>query len=526
MSLLYRGVWCDARPELNDSIANQFQAWVTDKAVALEVPDEGTAKCQSDLGTIEVTVRRAITGSANAIQIEFIEQMTATGDRWTTRLTGIETDGTSQWVWVDLDLVATGASQRRRWQPPSLVLDLIKQGIDVRVDQVRITPGPHPINASGLVGLIRNSERSLPLVVFSQDCAGFTPMMARANATARRLAGAVQVVTLTNDQVAPFNDAIGDELAVSDGDARVYLPNLGPRGLHPDRHRSISRQQMGDDAIRSARIVAIMVGAAITARRPPAVYELVKRQLRLGRNRSDAEFLAHAEQELARLTRERDELKDDVSRLEEELFDTQADLEESVVNSAKLRNELQLIQIYREPPQLVAATIDLAITPSSITEALQNARQRLERVVLPDGIEHDLDELDAHTNSRSWGALTWAALRALHLYAEAEFDGNFKQWCIENGHQWAWPSNDKKLSMRESESVEQNRRLREQRLLPVSIDIDPSGVTLMWAHQKIAEGGGPLAPRVYFYDDTRGVTRNVHIGFVGPHRYMENTKSN
>jgi hypothetical protein len=48
----------------------------------------------------------------------------------------------------------------------------------------------------------------------------------------------------------------------------------------------------------------------------------------------------------------------------------------------------------------------------------------------------------------------------------------------------------------------------------------------MLAHLKIAEGGGPLAPRVYFHDDTRGPTGRVHIGFIGPHKYMENTRTN
>ena len=80
--------------------------------------------------------------------------------------------------------------------------------------------------------------------------------------------------------------------------------------------------------------------------------------------------------------------------------------------------------------------------------------------------------------------------------------------------------------MRESEQVETNERLRKQRVLPVATEVDASGRVLMWPHLKIAEGGGPLAPRVYFHDDTRGSTGKVHIGFVGPHRYMENTKTN
>lgn len=47
----------------------------------------------------------------------------------------------------------------------------------------------------------------------------------------------------------------------------------------------------------------------------------------------------------------------------------------------------------------------------------------------------------------------------------------------------------------------------------------------MLSHLKIAEGGGDLAPRIYFYDDTGGPTGKVHVGFVGPHYLMPNTKS-
>ncbi|WP_255491855.1 MULTISPECIES: hypothetical protein [unclassified Actinotalea] len=47
----------------------------------------------------------------------------------------------------------------------------------------------------------------------------------------------------------------------------------------------------------------------------------------------------------------------------------------------------------------------------------------------------------------------------------------------------------------------------------------------MESHLKISEGGGDIAPRVYFYDDTAGAIRKVHVGFVGPHYLVPNTRS-
>ena len=34
---------------------------------------------------------------------------------------------------------------------------------------------------------------------------------------------------------------------------------------------------------------------------------------------------------------------------------------------------------------------------------------------------------------------------------------------------------------------------------------------------------GTLAPRMYFFDDTSGVTKKVHIGGIDPHSRWENT---
>ncbi|MGD0409808.1 MAG: hypothetical protein ABSB34_12580 [Candidatus Limnocylindrales bacterium] len=42
----------------------------------------------------------------------------------------------------------------------------------------------------------------------------------------------------------------------------------------------------------------------------------------------------------------------------------------------------------------------------------------------------------------------------------------------------------------------------------------------------MAEGGGAQIPRIYFLDDTKGVTGKVHMGFFGPHRFVPNAGAN
>jgi hypothetical protein len=59
----------------------------------------------------------------------------------------------------------------------------------------------------------------------------------------------------------------------------------------------------------------------------------------------------------------------------------------------------------------------------------------------------------------------------------------------------------------------------------VSPEVDPAGRIHMVAHMKIQKGGGDNIPRLCFHDDTDGPTWHMHVGFIGPHRHVRNTKS-
>ena len=164
---------------------------------------------------------------------------------------------------------------------------------------------------------------------------------------------------------------------------------------------------------------------------------------------------------------------------------------------------------------------------SSISEAIEWAR------VLPNISIHvqapvEIDKLETPVNAGAWAKTLWRGLRALDAFASGlhSVPGGFFEWCRDSNSPWVWPESSKKLAMRESESVMKNTRLRSARLLPVDEAVDPSGRIEMVAHLKIAQGGGPLAPRVYFYDDTSGVTKKVHVGYIGPHSNMPNLSTN
>ncbi len=245
MTLLYRGIWRDDREDLLVSITEQFRTWLATKEIQIDLPDEGVVDGAYRTGEFEVIVRRAETDGTAATQIELSEERPGSGERWTTRLVAIAAPHGEQWVWVDLERVAENSSERPQWAAPRLVRDLIDSGTDPRADQVRLTTAARQIEATGLSGLIRNEERSIPLVVFSEDLTHGLPWTTKcADHVARTIAGAVQVMLLPQREVDAFKET-HKELAVWGGAARVYLPNVGPGGLRPERHRYISKIQMG-----------------------------------------------------------------------------------------------------------------------------------------------------------------------------------------------------------------------------------------------------------------------------------------
>lgn len=171
---------------------------------------------------------------------------------------------------------------------------------------------------------------------------------------------------------------------------------------------------------------------------------------------------------------------------------------------------------------------DLPEDVQDVSEAVLAARTYLaEWLEVPDGVERELDGIDSAPNAYAWGNSTLRGLRALAEYVKARrigFGGGFWEWC-ERGDPGAWPATTKKLAMRESESVANNSRWAKAREFPIDTRVSPDGLQYMESHLKISEGGGDLAPRVYFHDDTAGPTGKVHIGFVGPHYLVPNTKS-
>ncbi len=214
-----------------------------------------------------------------------------------------------------------------------------------------------------------------------------------------------------------------------------------------------------------------------------------------------------------------------IAELEAELLEA-----EQTVNGLRAKSE-----------SYAAALVDRSAVPDDLTDeiaeaeaqftiagVIEMARDRCERVALPEPALREIDTLDADEKAADWARELWKALRALNAYAEESefFQGGFWEWCEHsNSDHNLWPATPKKLAMKESDTVRNDSRLWRMRRFLVDSKVSPNGYQHMEAHLKIAEGGGQHIPRLYFHDDAKGRTGQIHIGFIGPHRLVQTSQT-
>lgn len=533
MSLLYRAIWTDDSENLQHVAGEHLVQWLRDaKRIEVdELPVELDGEMRYDrfddsaVGTFELTRRSAEKGTVRAVRFRLHEVRPAVGQQWTTTLTVLEGAQPGGTIWVDVERLSNDPFETVVFGAPVLVRNLIRGGRAPRVGHVRLEDGPRAIQGAPLAGLIRHADRRLPIVVFSHDPTGAEVTMRRANRAFERLAGVAQVYVLPPHEVDAFKEVIGEELAVWGGSARLYLPARDTSGLRPDRHRYVPGYRMihGDGA--ASDLFVRMLAATVPATPPPAEYDAVRREL-VGTSRPDAdlaELLEIADSDLAAKDAEIQRLRVALEQRDEEIFSLQDD---AAHLEAELNRKSRALADAFNTQQPGVAVDDLPTEVTTITEALKLV-SKLRGVVLHPEATRDVLKLESMVNAQAWAISIWRAFRALDGYAAKRegIAGGFWEWCQKTSEAWSWPATSKKLSMSESETVMNNARLRRARMLPISPDVGDGDFTEMFAHIKIAEGGGSMAPRIYFYDDTRGVTGKVHVGFVGPHEHMENTKT-
>jgi hypothetical protein len=561
MTLLYRAVWEDHDHLPMAVLDDEFHNWCQSKGIEdVDIPRRGRIETAHAI----VDVRRGDTESGRVLRAQLVERDERVGRRWTTTATAINA-GNFRGYWVDVEC-ESDRDERLPIAAPRLVRMIL-------AEEGRPHRGPLPIAAShwgvvsneavmDLLDLLQDPTRDLPLVVFSPDTrAGDNQELnieinsERAERAAETLAGLAYVSLLSPASLAQFNAAIPDGMRVYGGAVRAYLPGFGPDD-DIRRHRYWSLLTIRRHARRAGDLIAQHLAqfqhlievppewaivrplvtrpteeesaerrSALTAEFPNALLDVnVSNRQSDDMLRRIVELERERDQALDELQGETRTLRSRVDVLQGEHLDDAIALEDLADENRALRQNMNLLSTTNADADAERSEdIDDVHPPQQCADVVDLAMEHLGLVQIHPNAPRDVERLDASAKDRVWAQAAWQGLCALQRYAQEVSrgldTGGFYVWCDQSG-QWS----TSKLAMVESETVMNSDDLSRHRMLPVDTRIASEGRILMQAHLKVQPGGGPIIPRIYFHDDTRGETGKIHIGFFGPHDLVPNTK--
>ena len=575
--VVYRAMWNDDRPGVHELAARTFRDWARSihpqlgggNVTAPEGPlaliespkSEPPIEVGDGVGPSEarVNLRRetAAHGGVSETLLE-LDQLGPAGSSIV--VMRVLTNGSDSWIWVDVEVPGDRHGSVGGIRVQSLVCTLLDEaergGGRPRLGKELLRTsadwaGPRRDFMVPFADRIRDPARLLPYVVIAYDPLGSPARdVSVARVTAQQLAGLARVFVIPAQSLNAFQVVMGEELHVTPGEARLYLP-----GEHePHRHRTLAAEVVRSGFNETGRWFGRLLQTMLVEREPPDLYRRSRQLLGDRRERyepspdTDAaeraealeaeveavwDALYQARKERAAARAERDEQSDQLYGALEELEMAQQRVEQLQELLDESRDEVNTLNaiVDRKVGELVAAGDASAppITdpskrayhqPTSVRDAIALARENLRRVEIPARAEERIEELDSALESRTWARSVLDGLLALEAYAHsADEGGDFRDWCIRTKNPRKWPSSAKKLAMKESKEVMRQPELLKHRKFPVSTRVpgSKSGRLEMQAHLKLSNGS--LAPRLYFYDDTGkdGNTGKVHVGYIGPH---------
>ncbi|MGU3434352.1 hypothetical protein ACNHUS_15190 [Actinomycetes bacterium M1A6_2h] len=464
---------------------------------------------------------------SDAFEVTATDEAAADPTEWSTVIR-VVADDYGVHTLVELSMSSDDLARRVSVGRPKIVHDLLRA-----VDKPRLggsglltEPLKLPTDAIAILAdMLANPSRTLPIIVCAEPSGDDGGAWLRsAGKIAARSEGVAVVITLDQVAVSEFRNKFGS-LAIWDGGIRVYSPGVVTRYTEGWRHRYYLRSRLEESPRSTVDRIVYSVAQLSTRRRVPDIFRVFGGQSGLPSDALDgmipAKDLTEAREEWEF---ELEVARDEQSSLEKELTSANGHL-------ARLKAELigrGLADLLWGTQHEYAASIPDSVQYAS--EAVLAAQMYLaDWLVLPDSAVCELEDIDTAPEAYNWGNKTWRGLRALAAYAQDRAvgwdKGGFWEWCA-SGPLLGWPATSKKLSMTESEGVQTGGKFRGTRVFKVDPAVDSSGEITMLAHLKISEGGGNLAPRVYFYDDTSGATKKVHIGLVGPHYLVPNKSTN
>lgn len=520
MTVVFRTIWQDESSSVVDSTCSVFMEWLKNRkhTQSLEFRDSGT----TDHGKHHSVVNKA----EDAILARYQNGDGATGATWVTTLRAWQ-EGAASHYWVDLEVLLEDQYCLSAPAPPNLIRMLIEGGKNPTTYEHPLRTEPWEIQKGALSTFpdFLASARRLPLLVVSEPPEAVNYFWRqRAFDAANRLIGFCDVATIDESASSTLKE-MARGLAVWGGAARLYYPSVDLSGTDCYRHKVWPRGLFKDNERRLTNLVARRISYRSGRKAPPQDWEVWQDRL---------EF------ELPEIVTDHDACNRELRSRQLQLDEAKEWLAEAVRHQEHWKSSYnELMRAARErgvldelftatPPEPEADDDNLGLCDiEKLSDAVEWARMLYgKELSIPEGVLHGNRELSASISGNRWAYRTWQGLKALAYYARSatneDFNGGFYAWCLA-GSPHVWPASSKKLAMNESESVRNSHRLMEYRIFPVVPELNKECHCTMTAHLKISEGGGSNIPRVYFFDDTKGVTGKVHIGFIGPHRLVPNT---
>ena len=559
MTLVYRAIWTDAEHHAVRVLDDEFRAWCQSKGIEPEdLPVRGTAVFDGK----RVDVRRGDAEFGQVLRVSLSEDAEA-GRVWTTTATAFYRPDLGGTYWVDLDCETT-PEDRIPLAAPRLVRQILEEPGDPVRGTVPLSVEPIPAvgveAGAGVAAIVLDPERDMPIAVFSPDAQVSVGVNhERASLAARTLAGIASVYVLSPDACTEFNGHLSEGFRVYGGAVRLYQPGVDlADGANALQHRFFPVYSFDRSPRRAGQLMAARLASTQQWPDPPLQWEAMRslvmrpseaeiaqrvseiaRERNVNADDSDAlraeinelrELLVVADSqrdEIQReLTADRDRYRQRVADLEGEHLDDVAELVDRDRFNAALQRTIREMTLHVSGDETAGPDEEVDPAPGDLTPstAVRLARERLPFLEIHPDAEQHVDELDEALKASTWGYTTWQGLKALNTFAQAVAAGsdeaNFRIWCTRTGG-----FSHHKVAYSESTTVKSGG-LGEHRVLPISPEVDASGRMQMLWHLKIQEGGGKNIPRLYFHDDTRGVTGKIHVGFYGPHYLMPNTKTN
>lgn len=489
---------------------------------AFELPEDGVVNVP-ELG-LEIACQKGRDQECEVRRISAYEGARDDDAQVKTTVTAIRSDGQS-WVWIDLERW-TAVHVLENWlpAPPRLLVSILD---DENAYRGKTPLGSSPVLLSGNEGTqaaerIVDEDREVPIVVVSYNRGeddGLGAAQARGRALAARLAGVAPVLVLREGAVSAFSkrmlELVGPGMDVHTGAVRTYLPGVRGEGDFHGRHKFIAFRTL---ARRPNDLAAYIIAPHLFRRAieapPPPVWRGHARDLLLASADVDTykALLAIADGDIA----DRDGLVEDLRTQLEDEKQAVSDLARQLDDLVR-RNRYMQAQLRDHGSTQMAAEQQETFSPELCAEVVEGARERFRFVVVPVDVHAAAWALDEHGDA-SWAPKAWLALAALEAYGEAKagggFSGDFKTCCEQSAVEPVVPSHW--VARTESKVSMSNARFRKLRELPVSTNVDALGRILMEEHIKIEPGGTPC-PRIYYYDDTRGATGQIHVGWFGDH---------